>query len=225
MLPCHNWIETLAANHGRKRRTAMMRLPRRGLLPGTPHRLSCRASRQSMGIRAANGPARFNRPYSPTSSALTLPMAQPRSKGHSQSVTTPAVTKPLLSDVSTIYMCPQLQKIAVAALHDPDPAVVTDAAKALGAHGSPAAEAVLWGRLREWYQEWRGRETVLTGGKFRGNQERPEVGLAQALATSPAWLISRAQLRGDRTGCGDCARCAGAVSRSSPLMRATMSIL
>ncbi len=96
----------------------------------------------------------------------------------------------LMQQVSQFYYCPALEKVAVQSLDDPGDMVVCDAATVLGAHGSPAAEAPLWTRLRRWNRQWRGRTGELAAWqKGRSIQKRPDVVLAQALALSPAWLV------------------------------------
>ncbi|MCW3058276.1 MAG: hypothetical protein JWQ02_97 [Capsulimonas sp.] len=95
----------------------------------------------------------------------------------------------LLSDVTqyrrphALFMPPQLQQIALTALNDPDPDVAGDAAQTLGAHGSPEAEAALWAQLR--------RLTALGQASLDNGSRRKT---ADALASSPAWLIDHKQL-------------------------------
>jgi len=96
----------------------------------------------------------------------------------------------VLSDVAALAPGPDIERLAVAHLHDPDIGVEADAVKTLGAYGSPAAEAPLWARMREWHRQWAGKAAQIT----------PEVGqleyvLSFALATSPGWLADRAKLQ------------------------------
>ncbi|MDQ2686621.1 MAG: hypothetical protein M3Y28_02015, partial [Armatimonadota bacterium] len=101
----------------------------------------------------------------------------------------------VLSDVAAHGMDPTLEKIAVARLDASDLTIVTDAAQALGAHGSPAAELALWRRLRRLYAQWRDTPNQFAAQeKDKAIQQRPEVGLAQALAASPNWVVGPAAL-------------------------------
>ncbi|MEO7719506.1 MAG: hypothetical protein ABIY70_25160 [Capsulimonas sp.] len=96
----------------------------------------------------------------------------------------------LLSDITqyhrpgALFMPPQLQQIALTALNDPDADVASDAAQALGTHGSPPeAEAALWAQLRR---------LAALGQVSLDNSSRRKT--AEALASSPAWLIDHKQL-------------------------------
>jgi len=120
----------------------------------------------------------------------------------------------LLSDIAapsgaaSPYLPPALQTIAIEALDDPDPAVRSDAAKTLGAHGSPAAEAVLWQHLRKWVRTHREAQKAAYL-----SSDTPEGSIAQALATAPAWLIDRRQMAELRRLC-DIVVPPGAMERS-----------
>jgi len=96
----------------------------------------------------------------------------------------------VLSDVATLAPGPDVGELAAAHLHDPDTGVEADAVKTLGACGSPAAEAPLWARMREWHQQWAGKAEQITpvSGEL-------EYALSQALATAPGWLADRAKLQ------------------------------
>lgn len=50
---------------------------------------------------------------------------------------------------------PKLEQIAIAALDDPSPEVVRDAAQALSKYGSAKAEARLWSRLESFHNQWK----------------------------------------------------------------------
>ena len=108
----------------------------------------------------------------------------------------------LLSEVAGLHFCPELEKIAIHHLADPDAAVVKDAAKMLGKHGSAAAEKYLWARLKLWHQHWKPRAAELK----RDNPwiepydlemaDKKSVGqeLATALATGMGWLADKHKL-------------------------------
>jgi len=96
----------------------------------------------------------------------------------------------VLSDIAALAPGPDVERLAVAHLHDPNIPVVTDAVKTLGAYGSPAAEAPLWARMRQWHRQWVGRAAPVTS-----EAGQLEYVLTFALATSPGWLADRAKLQ------------------------------
>ena len=85
---------------------------------------------------------------------------------------------------------PDVERLAIAHLRDPDLEVVVDAVKTLGAYGSSAAEAPLWARMREWHRQEVGKSEPSTSPS--GEMEYV---FANALATAPGWLADRAKLR------------------------------
>lgn len=92
---------------------------------------------------------------------------------------------------------PDMERLAVAHLHDPDPEVAADAAKTLGTYGSAAAEAPLWARMRAWHRQWAGKADQVepTDQDVAPMPGRLEFVLTQALATAPGWLADRAKLQ------------------------------
>ena len=98
----------------------------------------------------------------------------------------------ILSGVAALVPVPDpdVERLAVAHLDDPDPEVIVDAVKTLGTYGSSAAEAPLWARMRGWHQQWAGKtgQTTPVSGEL-------EYALLQALATAPGWLADRAKLQ------------------------------
>ena len=103
----------------------------------------------------------------------------------------------VLSDVAGLHYGPEVERLALLHLHDPDPQTAADAAKTLGAYGSPAAEASLWARMREWHKEWAGKADQLepTDKNSAPAPGQLEFALTQALATAPGWLLDAPQLR------------------------------
>ena len=103
----------------------------------------------------------------------------------------------VLSDVAALAPGPDVERLAVAHLHDPDLAVEADAAKALGAYGSRAAEARLWARFKEWHQQWAGKADQVDPSGLNSNTPawQLEYTLTQALATAPGWLLPPAKLQ------------------------------
>lgn len=103
----------------------------------------------------------------------------------------------VLSDVAALAPGPDVERLAVAHLHDPDRQVEFDAIKTLGTSGSRAAEAPLWARFREWHQQWAGKAALLEPFDPQRDTDawQLEYTLTQALATAPGWLLSPAKLR------------------------------
>ncbi len=100
--------------------------------------------------------------------------------------------KSVLSDVAALLPSPDpdIDRLAIAHLDDPDPEVGVDAIRMLGAYGSPAAEAPLWARMRDWHRQEVGKAERSTPAP-----EELEYVFTNALATSPGWLADRAKLR------------------------------
>lgn len=109
----------------------------------------------------------------------------------------------VLSDVAALASGPDVERLAVTHLHDPDPEVAVDAVKALGAYGSRAAEAPLWARMREWRRQWAGKAGQIepTDQNMAPVPGQLEFALTQALATAPGWLADRAKLQALRSLC------------------------
>ncbi len=105
----------------------------------------------------------------------------------------PVCFRAVLEEVGKLFYSPELEEIAIAHLDDSDLDVAIDAAKVLGSHGSPAAEAPLWRRLERWHAKWQGRERELREAADYREASLLEA-LRQALARSPSWLADRAQL-------------------------------
>jgi hypothetical protein len=89
---------------------------------------------------------------------------------------------------------PKLEQIAIAALHDPSPEVVRDAAQALSRYGSAKTEASLWARLESFHDHWKDKQDVL---HYRPGVEPDllaEIGLeqvlVQAITNGQSWFIT-----------------------------------
>ena len=97
----------------------------------------------------------------------------------------------VLEDVARLRMSPEIEEIAVAALGDPEPEVVQNAAGVLGRYGSPDAARHLWERLEALGATRRGKPAI------SDNSTRPderaalavESLLVEALTNSPRWAI------------------------------------
>ena len=112
----------------------------------------------------------------------------------------------VLREVGKLHTDPELEKVAVEFLDDPDPEVVIDAAAMLGERGSAEAEEALWRRFEKWHQVWNGRERELQMDFHdHDNPIRLQRGLEQALRLalnhSPAWLMDAKKLERLRQLC------------------------
>ncbi|MEO7719505.1 MAG: hypothetical protein ABIY70_25155 [Capsulimonas sp.] len=85
--------------------------------------------------------------------------------------------------LDTKSISPQLERAAIDALNDPDRFVAADAAKLLGRLGSLDAEPEIWALLRR--LQALGQSTIDDGSRQY---------VADALASSPVWLITHRQL-------------------------------
>ncbi len=103
----------------------------------------------------------------------------------------------VLADVAALQSGPQVERLAVLHLHDPDTAVAADAAKMLGAYGSAVAEPALWARLREWHRQWAGKADQIepTDAHIALQPGQLEYALINAIATAPGWLTNQAQIQ------------------------------
>jgi len=101
-------------------------------------------------------------------------------------------------EVGELHTSPELEKLAIEFLEDPDPEVVIDAATMLGQNGSDGAEEALWRRFEKWHREWNGREQELKVDFLDDNPVRFQTSIEQALRTalsnSPAWLADLKKL-------------------------------
>ena len=89
---------------------------------------------------------------------------------------------------------PKIEQIAIAALHDPSPDVVRDAAQALSRNGSAKAEAPLWARLTIFHDQWKDRQDELHYHPGVKPDLLAEIGLeqplVQAITNGQAWFIT-----------------------------------
>jgi hypothetical protein len=100
----------------------------------------------------------------------------------------------LLDRVSRVVWSQVTEEQATAALYDSDPEVVTSAAHILAAHGGPRVEPLLWKRLEQWSEKWRGRTTEFDTNpitKVAPNRDEEELGavLFQAIGSAKSWLL------------------------------------
>ena len=108
----------------------------------------------------------------------------------------------VLGAVAALHYGPEVERLAVLHLHDPDPQTAADAAKTLGAYGSPAAEAPLWARMREWHRQWAGKAAQIEPTDNPASETwELEYALTQALATAPDWALTAPQLQALKALC------------------------
>ncbi len=106
----------------------------------------------------------------------------------------------ILGDVARLYPSPELDKIAIKHLDDPDLGVVLDAVNTLGEYGSVAAEVPLMRRFEKLRDEWKDRAEDM---QIRRIEQRPEYGmplrmesaLRLALVRGRGWLADAEKLR------------------------------
>ncbi|MGI4792208.1 MAG: hypothetical protein ACRYFS_25570 [Janthinobacterium lividum] len=101
-----------------------------------------------------------------------------------------------LGEVAALRFGPDVERLAVIHLHDPDEQVAVDAAKVLGTYGSAAAESPLWARMREWHRQWAGKANQIDLANHPVSETGAlEYALTQALSTAPGWLLDLGQLK------------------------------
>ena len=97
----------------------------------------------------------------------------------------------ILEDVARLHMSPEIEEIAVAALGDPEPEVVQNAAGVLGRYGSPEAARHLWERLEALGATRRGKPAI-SDDSTRPDERMAltvESALVEALTNSPRWVL------------------------------------
>ena len=104
-----------------------------------------------------------------------------------------------LSEVAKAHMNPQVERVALARLNDPDPEVAASAAATLGRYGTAAAEQALWQRFQKWHSTWQGREDRLpdqiAGDVPNASQVGLEMALLESLAQGQAWFAGEQELQ------------------------------
>jgi hypothetical protein len=104
-----------------------------------------------------------------------------------------------LSDLREYVRMPQVEKVAIAALDDPEPAVARDAAQALQHYGTAAAESALWGRLEKFHRKWKDRPDELLHPRpnmiVYDSDSGLEEALVQGISLAQAWFADAATIR------------------------------
>ena len=117
----------------------------------------------------------------------------------------------LLPAVAALRPDPEVEKVALAALDDPDTEVASRAAQALQKCGSAAAEQALWKRFEKWHEQWKDRARELDWSQYAPGRMPEELvrqrslgtNLAQALARGMGWLADRPKLERIQKLCVD----------------------
>lgn len=104
----------------------------------------------------------------------------------------------VLGSVAELRASPELEKLALEFIDDPDLEVAISAVAVLGKYASAEAEEPLWRRLAKWHAEWNGREQELKKDFRVDDPIHLQTGLQQtlrvALSQSPAWLADGKKL-------------------------------
>lgn len=98
----------------------------------------------------------------------------------------------LLVELSNRTKDPKLEKLAERRLNDSEPEVVVSAAAVLQQRGSAKTEEALWERLRQWHEQWSGREEELRreprSDSLLKPQQQIEQSLLSAIMEGTAWV-------------------------------------
>src|SRR5208337_2928086 len=106
----------------------------------------------------------------------------------------PGCSGSIIGDVASRYMVPEIERVAIAHIQDPNPNVAANAVNMLGDKGSPATEQLLWDRLEKWHATWAGRAEELRNDERNDGETSLEAALVQALGTGQAWFAGRDKL-------------------------------
>ena len=102
--------------------------------------------------------------------------------------------KVVLSALNEDIRRPRIEQIAIAALDDPSPEVVRNAAESLQRYGSARAEAALLARLQKFHEQWKDKTEELHYRPGMKPEELAEIGLEQvliqAITDAQAWLTT-----------------------------------
>lgn len=104
----------------------------------------------------------------------------------------------VLKDVAELYMSPEVEEVATAALDYEDSEIVSQAASVLADYGSADAEEALWRRLGKWHEQ---ATQTRSERELSFDQEKIEKALRQALTSGQAWLSDPEKLKRVRDWC------------------------
>lgn len=111
----------------------------------------------------------------------------------------------LLVELSNHTKDPKLEKLAERRLNDSEPSVIVSAAGVLQQQGSAKSEEALWERLRQWHEEWSGREEELRheprSDFLLRPQQQIEQSLLDAITEGNAWVTTPEKLQKLRQLC------------------------
>ncbi len=104
-----------------------------------------------------------------------------------------------LSEVREYVRMPQVEKLAIQQLDDPQPSVASDAAQALQHYGSAAAENTLWARLEKFHLQWKDKPDELLHPRpnmtIFDSESALEPALVQGILLGQAWFADTATIR------------------------------
>lgn len=104
-----------------------------------------------------------------------------------------------LSEVREYVRMPQVGKLAIQQLDDPEPSVASDAAQALQHFGSSAAENALWARLEKLHQQWKDKPDELLHPRpnmiVYDRDSGLEQALVQGISLGQAWFADAATIQ------------------------------
>ena len=101
----------------------------------------------------------------------------------------------LLGQVGRIVWNPVIEAETILALHDPDPEVAASAAGVLSAEGDAQVEPMLWKRLEQWSEKWKGRSDEFRGNPITGvapNRLEEQLGrtLFDSIGGAKSWAVT-----------------------------------
>lgn len=105
----------------------------------------------------------------------------------------------LMGGIGEYSRLPEVQKLAIQQLDDPQPPVASGAAKVLQEYGSPETENALWRRLEEFHEQWKGkpdemlhpRPNMIVFDKDSGLEHA----LVQGILDGQAWFADAATIQ------------------------------
>jgi hypothetical protein len=118
-----------------------------------------------------------------------------------------ACYRTLIGQVANVVWNDVIEQQASATLDDPDLETAADAARALSSHGSAKIEPLLWERLEQWSEKWRGRAQELEVHPITGTVPNAEARLGttlfESIAQAQGWVLDEPRQKRLLTLCID----------------------
>ncbi len=100
----------------------------------------------------------------------------------------------LLTRISSELWNPIIEKQAITMLNDSDGETAASAVYVLAAYSAPAVEPLLWRRLEQWSDKWRGRAAEIAPNPITGfgpndGEQRLGTALFAAIASAKSWVM------------------------------------